>query len=121
MRVLSNVEVMEVSGAGWVDDALEALKNFFGYGSSNSGPPALVCSNNTVTNGSTSTTTSTCSNGISTTVVIGEGYSQTHIVTPGTNVDGSVGYKYIGGQITYTAPPTVTVSTVINGSSTTSR
>lgn len=109
MRVISNTELAEVSGAGWWDDLLEAI----GFGSSSGS--SYTCTANNQTNGSTSSTTTACSNGVTTVTTIGQGYTSTTIITPGTNASGEIGYRMIGANVTYTAQPNVCVTTVVNG------
>ncbi len=118
MRVISNVELAEVSGAGWIDDLLELL-GMGGGGSSSAS--SFTCTSSSVTNGTTTTVTNSCSNGTSTVTVTTPTYTTTTIITPGTNVDGSIGAqaRVVGGQLSvnYSAPPIVCSTTVINGSS----
>ncbi|MEW5837004.1 MAG: hypothetical protein AB1832_18230 [Pseudomonadota bacterium] len=116
MRVLSNVELIEVSGAGWWDDLLETISSVFGSGSASNN--TFTCTTASQTNGSTSSQTMACSNGVTTVTTIGNGYVTTTTIAPGANFDGSLGYRYIGGQVEYTAAPRVTTSTVMNGTTT---
>lgn len=118
MRVLSNVEVVEVSGGGWVDDLLEAIGSIFGSSSTSS---SLTCTTATQTVGSTSSQTVSCSNGVTTVTTISNGYTSTTVISPGTTSSGEVGFRQIGGNYTYTAPANVTTTTVMNGSTTVTR
>jgi hypothetical protein len=118
MRVLSSVELIEVSGAGWWDDLLEILG--IGGGSTGSSDP-FTCTTASQTNGSTSSQTVACSNGITTVTTIGNGYTTTTVISPGTNLDGSLGYRMIGGSVQYTGPANVTTTTVMNGGTTVNR
>jgi len=119
MRVLSNVEIHEVSGAGWVADFIEWVGGLFAGSSATA--TEFKCENATMTNGNTSTMSQACNNGVTTTVTTGPGFVTTQTVTPGTNIDGSIGFKMVGGAVVYTAAPNVTISTVVNGTQTVSR
>lgn len=118
MRVLSNVEVVEVSGAGFWDDLMEIL-GIGGSGSSSS--QSFTCTSTSQTNGSTSSQTTACSNGITTVTTIGNGFTSTTVISPGASVDGSASFRVAQGQVIYTAAPNITTSTVMNGTTTVTR
>jgi hypothetical protein len=111
MRVITNEEVLQVSGGNYFEEAMAAIKAFFGSNTTRQ------CVPGSYTNGS-QMVTQTCGNGTSSLTVTGPGYTVIQTSYQGASGGVTLFGPGWGGSGTGTTGQKLVTTTIMNGQTT---